>query len=108
MDPCRSTHWIQGNPVQTRPVYLYIAIQYQSKSKHIRIVHLLRYQNSSAEFPEQNTSTYASTAEFGKVTFVTPPMSSVMVKKFGRVSSRLESGIMVSDVTAEGKSFVGA
>ena len=69
----------------------------------------LRYQNSSAEFPEQYISTYASTAFSGKVTFCTvAPLSSATAKKFGRVGDKFDKGIIMSDVDGVGNLRVGA
>lgn len=69
---------------------------------------LLRYQNSSSEFPEQNTSMKISLVLAGNETFVVPPVSSVSVNRFVVFGERLESGKMKSEVSATGKSLVGA
>lgn len=71
-------------------------------------MNLLRYQNSSAEFPEQIISTYASSVVSGMSITVAAPASLSTVKKLGSVGDKLDRGIMRSGVSGVGKAFVGA
>lgn len=69
---------------------------------------VLRYQNSSKEFPEQNTSMYASAASGGNVTCVTAPTSFSMLKKSAVIGDRLDRGMIISAGLGLKKLGVGA